>query len=264
METEKSEADRSLTHQKEILHALRGRLQALELTEAQLGVSTPPEVRVEIRELTERIPLHEVEVARLQSQVAQAHFSLPEVEYRLALSKVWDTPRGFPKFTGIAELELVRLQKGLLPEQAIRIEEEVRQALAEEAFEGVGPQFRIHLPILPYPETIITELQDEAGADKTILVEQKFFVQGAYYYTTIDVEKETKAIYTAIGRAIRLHPKTALNLLVKILPTDILLDVDEFGRLLMNVNRVWNYRGDKIVFEDFMRRLSLEIRRIGL
>ncbi len=78
--------------------------------------------------------------------------------------------------------------------------------------------------------------------------------------TIVGGSSETKNPYEAslklIGRAIRLDNPTALNLFLTILPSPLRLDLDKFGKQLIQINRVWNYQDDRDVFEWFLTNLA--------
>jgi dolichyl-phosphate-mannose--protein O-mannosyl transferase len=64
--------EQMLEHQREKLRASRHRLQQLELREANQGHNTPPEVKIEIRDLTAQIQKQEIEIDRLQALATEA------------------------------------------------------------------------------------------------------------------------------------------------------------------------------------------------
>lgn len=124
----------ALAAAEEILVALREHLQQLELREARQGYNTPPDVLTEIERYRARIREQEAEVARLQTEGAVDRYSLNEARYRKSLAQAWTTADSKLSVESIVSLDLQRLELGILPERARQLQQEIREALAEDLF----------------------------------------------------------------------------------------------------------------------------------
>jgi hypothetical protein len=189
---------------------------------------------------------------------AEGQLSLAEAEYRVMVAKAWDTPRGKPTLAGNAELELSRLRMRLVSESAKQIEHDVRVGLAEEAFSGLDARFLDRLPTQPKP--IKPSPQKITEAVSGDIIQSDLSHIGSASVTIIGNSPETEDPYEVslklIGRAIRLDNPTALNLFLTILPPSLRLDLNKFGKQLIEINRVWNYQDDRDVFEWFLTHLA--------
>lgn len=137
MKEASEEIAEELEHHRSMLQNLRRRLRKLEVKVASFGRNAPAEDLIEIEDIQSQILRHETEVKRLQTEFVEDKLTLAEAEFRAALARAWDTPRGTPTVVGTTQLELERLRLGIPMEQAQRIETEVRLALAKERLEQV-------------------------------------------------------------------------------------------------------------------------------
>ncbi|MBD1875070.1 hypothetical protein H6F75_16415 [Nodosilinea sp. FACHB-131] len=266
----RQEIEEELEHKRQILRALIRRRRPLELQVAQRGLSTPPEIFTEISTLSEQIHIQEDEMARLETLAAEGQISIVEAEYKVMVAKAWDTQRGKPTLTGSAELELLRLRMGIVPEKAYQIENEIRVGLAEEAFSNLDTDFFERLPVKPEPKRIEaqkvyepTSEYNNSGRDQISNI-----IQGEIHISSLSISHSRffpgsddpfEGSLRVIGRSIRLDHLTALRLFLVVLPPIYRLDIEEFGKQLIRANRVWNYQADREVFDYFLNNLASEL-----
>lgn len=124
----------------EILVENRHRLHVLQIREAKSGDSTPPEVLREIASLSARIAAQAADVERLKTEAAIDRYPLNEARYRKSLARAWTNSRSKLSVEDTVSLELERLELGILPDRARELEQEMREALAEDLFYRLDPK----------------------------------------------------------------------------------------------------------------------------
>jgi len=153
----KEEIIEALEHQEKMLRVLRKRLQQRELQDAQYGLNVPPEITLEISDLSERIRTHEAELKRLQSLLVEDQIPIAEAEYLALLAEAWDTPEGRLSIASLSNLELSRLRLAITPQRAYELECKIREALASEAF------YKIHYDMFTYLDKTATFSKTQAN-----------------------------------------------------------------------------------------------------
>lgn len=248
---EKPDIEKELAHQREMLRIRRERRNILEIQAAQTGSYSRPETLMEIAALNAEIERHEAEIVRLATQAAEDQFSLSEAEYRVSLAEAWDSAQGTPSIANRARLELMRLRLGIAPERAQVLEYEVRTQLATEVFTNIdlnpilGIQQHMSMEYLSGGMHVV--LSPESGG--TITIENLSVIQQAQIFNPMELTMRS------IGRAIRLHKETALQLLLICLPEQPVLQIDVFASQLLTMNRVAVYPRERELFESFMADL---------
>lgn len=209
-----------LNHKRDLVNALIRRRRPLELQAAHRGLSAPPEVLTEISSLTDQIRAYEEEINRLETLAAQGTAPVHEVEFSVLLAEAWDTLRGSPSITGVIRLELARLKLGILPERALAIEQEIRVALSQEAFNNIDPLF--------------FDLVCSTNAR-------------SYFVDNIDSLKQ-------LGRSIRLDMNTSRQLFIVNLSDKHKKEVETkiFKDQLFRANKVHQYSEDFLLFNNFI------------
>jgi hypothetical protein len=244
--------DEALAHRQKMLRVLRERQRVLELQAAQFGINARPEVLTEIVTLADEITRQEDDITRLRTRAAEGAFSLAEVEYRVLVAETWNTPAGRPSVVGAARLELARLQLGIKPEHAQAIERTVRVALAQEALNAldVGALLGLPGPSTPGESVGGMEVYIQPAEGGQVTIENLSVSQ------TIMQLSPTDTALRIVGRAIRLDPPTALQLLLACLPRVPALDVATFGPLLISVNQVAIHPDERPTFAGFLDELA--------
>jgi hypothetical protein len=252
---ENTDIEKELAHQREMLRVRRERRNILEIQAAQAGSFSRPETLMEIAALNAEIERHEAEIARLATQAAEDKFSLSEAEYRVSLAEAWDSAQGTPSIANRARLELMRLRLGISPERAQALEYEVRTQLATEVFTNIDLN-----PILGIQQNISLEylsggmnvtIRPESGGN--VQIENLSVIQQAQIFNPVELTMRS------IGRAIRLHKETALQLLLICLPEQPVLQIDAFASQLLTMNRVAVYPRERELFDSFVTALAAAI-----
>ena len=136
-----------IEHRQKINRALRERLKQREIQEAHQGFNSPPEVVTDIKELNERIHLNEEEIKKLQIAAAEDVLSFAEVEYQVLLAYELQASQTQLSIAGRLSLELARLRLGILPEQAVALENTIRADMSKETFHKISPEEFTHSKI---------------------------------------------------------------------------------------------------------------------
>lgn len=229
MVDDKQEIEKELKHNKELFNRLRQRLRELELTEATFGINAKPETRIEIEGLTERIEQVKSEITRLQMLAVEDKIPIVEAEYRALLSEVWED--AILDVTEAERLELARLKLGIRPEQARKIENNIRIALAHESF---------------------------------------YKIPSRYFETNALTDEEWKDTALYLANAIRLNFEATFDLSIQYFLQKFseLGDIVSFvvnqnlESLLSDILRqcnVWKDKEEYHLFKDFMEKLQAEI-----
>jgi len=239
MKLYKQEIEEEIKHKRQIISALRCRCRPLELQAAQKGLSAPPEILTEIITLNDQMNTQEQEISELEIMAVEGELPIIESKYKIMVARAWDNLRGKPTIAESCELELLRLQKGLVSDRTQQIESEIRKKLAEESFSSLDIRF---LELLP------TKIKRRSlGFNFDVSYESK---TNYYPEETLKTYEDSLRI---IGRAIRLDYLTAIRLLLIIIPLDLNLDIDELKSTLLRANKIWNYQEDHEVFDCFFR-----------
>ena len=237
MRIDKAEVTGELDHQRAMVSALRKRLRVLDLQVAQQGITTQPQIVMEIASLNEQIERHRSEVEHLESALALDQFSMDELDYKQLVAQAWIPRRSWPRLVDTIQLEKKRIQIGLLPEKAKEIEREVRAELAREVFYDMPANLE---------QILLTTLtsERETVAAKPLVVE------------TLE----------RIGFAIRRDPKVALQLLLRRLPDVKQLNIllDNFRSNLFYASKVDIDDRDVEVFDAFVEDLGDKISALQI
>lgn len=241
MKLSKLEIIEEIKHRRQLISALRCRCRPLELQAAQRGLSAPPEILTEITALNDQMHTQEQEISELEIINIEGELPIVEAKYKIMVARAWDNLRGKPTLAETSELELARLQKGLLSDRAQEIEREIREKLAEEALSELDVKF---------PELLPTRIKYR-GLGFELTNDVTYQSKTSYYSEeTLKTYEDSLRI---IGRAIRLNYLTAIRLLLIIIPLELKLHIDEFKLNLLHTNRVWNYQEDGETFNCFFR-----------
>lgn len=124
--------DEERAHQLAVLSNKQKRLRVLQMQAAQQGFSTPPQIVVEIEELTEQICSTESTLEQLEESIAQSCLPLAAAEYGLLVVQHLRAPHDRFSATVGATLRVARLRLGITDEQGLQIEKESRANVARE------------------------------------------------------------------------------------------------------------------------------------
>lgn len=248
MRRSKEEIDEDLAALQRVMRAERRRRNELRNKAAIQGFSADPSVAIELQEIEGRLKDYDAEYAALETLAAEADLPIAEVQYRIAVAEAWNTPEGRPTVVGLARLELERLRLGVAPERAQVVERTVRAALAREAIDDLNVdallgQFDQSGAIGGAGQMYLTIAPTEGG---TVTIERIDMQQ-----TFNQLSPHDNAL-RVIGRAVRLDPPTALQLLILLLPTTPSLEAATFGPRLLEVNQVAIYPDERPAFEGFI------------
>jgi hypothetical protein len=272
MEPTKEELQRKFDHLADILKLLSERRYILERQAAQQGLQAPPQILMEIQDIAEQIRVREQELVQLKTHLVEDAAPLAEVEYRVLLAETWGTQKFQPSLLGTTKLELARLQLGIKPECARKIEREIRSELASEALSAIS--WRDVATVLTYispldkkeSNSIMQEMLHEGDAFESAKRIARNLVRGIVTVYVGDEDMRKKAVETvvqAFWRAISLDPLTAAQAVVNALPSHKALDllyVNFIGTLLtapfVTVYRITTRQNDYRQFNLFLNSLG--------
>ena len=243
-----SELQEQIHAKRKLLRIHKQRKQHLEEQAATMGLLVSPAILMEITTIEEHIAILEKEIAAIQTDAVVDQFSLVEAEYRVLLADAWDTSSGIPTIASEARLEVARLKFGLHPDQARRLEAEIRDQLAQQVFFGIDIRTIFDTTqILPLTfETNGMVVNIQPYSDGTVHIENLHVLQQGLITSPLE------ATLKILGKAIRLAPHTSGMLFLRYLPSNPVLDIQTFRLQLFQVNHVDSCSDDHERFEQFM------------
>jgi hypothetical protein len=223
---------------------------------ARFGYRADPAIPLELEDIDRRLAAYTDELAQLETQIAEADEPVAEVEYRAQVADAWNTPAGRPTVAGGARLELARLRLGITPERAAVIEQEIRAALAREAFTEIDIGILLGIaPESPTPLMAGMQVSIEPRDSAQVIIEHLSISQ---FVTQADA---LKAALRLVGRVVRLDRRVGAELLLLTLPPEPALVVDLFGPQLLATNQAQISGDEHAIFEAFIEDLRQGVVR---
>jgi hypothetical protein len=240
----------------DIMAAERRRRDELRKQAARFGYRADPAIPLELEDIDRRLAAYTDELAQLETQIAEADEPVAEVEYRAQVAEAWNTPAGCPTVAGSARLELARLRLGITPERAAVIEQEVRAALAREAFTELDIGILLGIaPEAPNPFMAGMQVYIQPYDTASVTIERLSISQ---FVTQADA---LKAALRLVGRVVRLDRLIGAELLLLTLPPEPALALEVFGPQLLVANQAQISGDEAAIFVAFIEDVRLGLVR---
>lgn len=232
----------------EIMTIERRRRNHLRIQVAQHGNLTPIHIRTDLDDTERKLATYEQELAQLETQIAEADESVAEVEYRVHVAEAWNTPLGRPTVAGGARLELARLRLGITLERAATIEQEVRTALAYEAFTEIDIAILLGISSVQ-SEPLIMGMQIHIYPTDSGIVN----IHNLNQSQILTQDDARKMALRMLGRVVRLNPHIAAQLFVLGIPSNQDFVLEVFSSQLFTANQVRLNNGEEELFNAFIQ-----------